>query len=98
MSNHNIEEERRLYRCAVKYEKMVKQFDELIGIMNTTKTRPPKRQRGSKENSSSSTAAPAASSSQQPENNEVFVQTITRFLQELKTDPTDPDSSTNTSD
>lgn len=53
---------------------------------------------GSKENSSSSTAAPAASSSQQPENNEVFVQTITRFLQELKTDPTDPDSSTNTSD
>ncbi|KAL4605434.1 hypothetical protein ACB092_09G028700 [Castanea dentata] len=90
MSNHNIEEERRLYRCAVKYEKMVKQFDELIGIMNTTKTRPPKRQRGSQEK--------AASSSQQPENNEVFVQTITRFLQELKTDPTDPDSSTNTSD
>ena len=53
---------------------------------------------GSKENSSSSTAAPAAPSSQQPENNEVFVQTITRFLQELKTDPIDPDSSTNTSD
>ncbi|CAL9002320.1 unnamed protein product [Prunus brigantina] len=85
MSNKEVEEERRLYQCARKYEKIVKQFDELIEMMNT-RSRLPKRRKNS------TTAAPAPAS--QHEDNEVLAQTITRFLQDLRTNPAEPDCST----
>ncbi|KAG2690177.1 hypothetical protein I3760_09G174600 [Carya illinoinensis] len=87
MSNQ-VEDETRLHQCAKKYEKIVKQFDELIEIMNSRNCQP-KQQRGSRGNSSTVAAS-------QPEENEVVVQTITKFLHELKTNPTDPECSTST--
>ncbi|CAB4284283.1 unnamed protein product [Prunus armeniaca] len=87
MSNKEVEEERRLYQCARKYEKIVKQFDELIEMMNT-RSRLPKRRKNS------TTAAPAPAPASQHEDNEVFAQTITRFLQDLRTNPAEPDCST----
>ncbi|XP_038719435.1 uncharacterized protein LOC120012199 isoform X2 [Tripterygium wilfordii] len=44
MSNEEEAEVRRLYQCARKYERIVKQFDELIEILDN-RTRPPKRRR-----------------------------------------------------
>ncbi|KAL6336258.1 hypothetical protein AAG906_014427 [Vitis piasezkii] len=85
-------DETRLYQCVRKYELMVKQFDELIEMMNTKTTKLPKRRKVS-----SSTAVPAASATQ-PDSNEALAQTITRFLHELSPNPTDPNCSANTHD
>ncbi|EOY07836.1 Uncharacterized protein TCM_022160 [Theobroma cacao] len=88
------EEENRLYQCLRKYQKIVKQFDELVEMMDV-RARPPKRRRNTR-GSSGSIDPPSAN---QPDNGEAFVQTITRFLHELKSNPTtDPDSSTSTRD
>ncbi|KAB1223829.1 hypothetical protein CJ030_MR2G009182 [Morella rubra] len=88
MSNQ-VEDERRFHQCLKKYDKIVNQFDELIEMMNT-KSRLPKRRGGSSGSKGSSSTAAPSSSSQPADNNEVFVQTITRFLHEIKTNPTDP--------
>ncbi|TQD80397.1 hypothetical protein C1H46_034041 [Malus baccata] len=88
MSNKEVEEERRLYQCARTYEKIVKQCDELIGMMDTGSKLPKRRK--------NSTTAPAPASQQ--EDNEVLVQTITRFLHDLRTNPAEPESSTTPGD
>ncbi|KAK8477632.1 hypothetical protein V6N13_059902 [Hibiscus sabdariffa] len=85
------EEERRLDQCLRKYQTMVKQFDELADMMDA-RTRAPKRRRNTRGSSSSN--EPGASANQ-PDNGEVLVQTITRFLHDLKPNPTtDPNCST----
>ncbi|GAY67830.1 hypothetical protein KPL70_017419 [Citrus sinensis] len=94
MSNEQ-DDERRLYQCVRKYKIIVKQFDELIEMMSA-RTKPPKRRRvasrcGGSSSNAATTTAPASSS--QPDQNEVFVQTISRFLQDLRTESdstTDP--------
>ncbi|KAL4339787.1 hypothetical protein GQ457_08G019400 [Hibiscus cannabinus] len=70
-------EERRLNQCLRKYETMIKQFDELVEMMDV-RSRPPKRARSTRGNNSSNEPA---------NQGEVFVQTITGFLHELKSDP-----------
>ncbi|XP_038719434.1 uncharacterized protein LOC120012199 isoform X1 [Tripterygium wilfordii] len=100
MSNEEEAEVRRLYQCARKYERIVKQFDELIEILDN-RTRPPKRRRvlsSSCSRGSGSSCAPVSSS--QPDNNEVFVQTISRLLRELRANSAtdDPDCSTSNGD
>ncbi|KAK8512365.1 hypothetical protein V6N13_096986 [Hibiscus sabdariffa] len=70
-------EERRLNQCLRKYETMIKQFDELVEMMEV-RSRPPKRPRSTRGNNSSNEPA---------NHGEVFVQTITGFLHELKSDP-----------
>ncbi|KAK8632350.1 hypothetical protein V6N13_072744 [Hibiscus sabdariffa] len=81
-------EERRLNQCLRKYETMIKQFDELVEMMDV-RSRPPKRPRSIRGNNSSND--PAASAN----HGEVFVQTITGFLHQLKSNPeTDPTCST----
>ncbi|KAJ6993385.1 hypothetical protein NC653_016517 [Populus alba x Populus x berolinensis] len=70
------EDERRLYQCARKYEKIVKQ--------------------SSRSSSNGITTCPASSSTQ-PDDNGVFVQTITKFLNEMRANPsTDTDGSAST--
>ncbi|WCJ34534.1 hypothetical protein M5689_015839 [Euphorbia peplus] len=82
MSNEAADDERRLYQCAKKYEQIVKQFDELIEMMNK-RARPPKRRKlSSRGGGSSNVTAPG--SPIQADNNEVFVQTITKFLDTLQ--------------
>ncbi|RZC83608.1 hypothetical protein C5167_046393 [Papaver somniferum] len=88
------EDDRRQYQCLRKYEAIVKQvcgssvfrFDELIDMMNA-RTRPPKRRRVSSSSSSrgSGSATTAAPTPVQPGMDDLFVQTITRFLDELNT-------------
>ncbi|XWS66885.1 hypothetical protein CRYUN_Cryun05aG0239200 [Craigia yunnanensis] len=88
------EEEKRLYQSLRKYETIIKQFDELVEIMDV-RTRPPRRRRTTRGSNSSNEPV----SANQPDNGEVFVQTITSFLQELKPNPTtDPNCSTSTRD
>ena len=43
MSKDLDEDEKRLYQCVKKYKLIVKQFDELVELMNS-KTKPPKKQ------------------------------------------------------
>ncbi|KAJ0088059.1 hypothetical protein Patl1_32100 [Pistacia atlantica] len=86
------EDERRFYQCVRKYAKILKQFDQLVEMMNA-RTKPQKRRRVASGRSNATTPV----SSSQPDNNEVFVQTISRFLKELRTDSTtNPDCSTST--
>ncbi|GKV05635.1 hypothetical protein SLEP1_g17623 [Rubroshorea leprosula] len=73
------DDERRLNQCLSKYRIIAKQCDELVEIMEA-KSRTPKRRRGTKGNGSSS----ASASTTQPDNNDAFVQTVSRFLQELR--------------
>ncbi|XP_026423824.1 uncharacterized protein LOC113320102 isoform X3 [Papaver somniferum] len=77
------EDDRRQYQCLRKYEAIVKQ---LIDMMNA-RTRPPKRRRVSSSSSSrgSGSATTAAPTPVQPGMDDLFVQTITRFLDELNT-------------
>ncbi|XVE76185.1 hypothetical protein DITRI_Ditri12bG0152700 [Diplodiscus trichospermus] len=96
MSTEDEEEEKRLYQCLRKYQTIVKQFDQLVEMMDA-RSRPPKRRRSTR--GSNSTNEPA--SANQPGNNgEVFVETITRFLHEVKSNPTtdNPNCSTSTRD
>ncbi|XVF07903.1 hypothetical protein REPUB_Repub06bG0179300 [Reevesia pubescens] len=78
---------------AAEEEEEEKRFDELVEMMDV-RTRPPNRRRSTRGSSSSNDPA----SANQPDNGEVFVQTITRFLHELKSNPpsTDPNCSTTT--
>ncbi|KAI3849732.1 hypothetical protein MKW98_026646 [Papaver atlanticum] len=90
------EDDKRQYQCLRKYEAIVKQvcgssvfrFDELIDMMNA-RTRPPKRRRVSSSSrgsvSASAASTTAAPTSVQPGMDDLFVQTITRFLDELNT-------------
>ncbi|KAJ0028191.1 hypothetical protein Pint_35630 [Pistacia integerrima] len=95
MSTNEQEDERRFYQCVRKYAKILKQFDQLVEMMNA-RTKPPKRRRVASSSAGRSNATTPVSSSQ-PDNNEVFVQTISRFLKELRTDSTtNPDCSTST--
>ncbi|XVF55466.1 hypothetical protein PTKIN_Ptkin06aG0038400 [Pterospermum kingtungense] len=88
------DEEKRLCQCFKKYQTIVKQIDELVEIVDV-RTRPPKRTRKNTKGSNSSNDP--ASANQPADNGEVLVQTITRFLHELKPNPTpDPDASTST--
>lgn len=80
----DVDDDRRLYECARKYEIMVKQFDELAGMMNN-KTTVPKRRKSR----NGSAGARATVSSSQRNNDEAIVQTVTRFLHELRASPTD---------
>ncbi|XP_022143962.1 uncharacterized protein LOC111013747 [Momordica charantia] len=95
-----VDDERRLYECARKYQIIVKQFDQLIEMMdNKTKaTRLSKRRRKSSSlrasDSSTIAAQPTPSCQQNYNDDDAFVQTITRFLHELRTDPSELDSST----
>ncbi|OMO73537.1 hypothetical protein COLO4_27022 [Corchorus olitorius] len=57
------------------------QFDVLVDMMDARSKPPPKRRRGTK--GSSSTSNDPAASANQP-NNEVFVQTVRNFLDELR--------------
>ncbi|QCE05969.1 hypothetical protein DEO72_LG9g978 [Vigna unguiculata] len=83
-----VRDEIRLYECARKYEIIVKQFDELVGIMNTVpKTKWRKGGRGG------ASGRRASSNQNQSNRNEAIVQTVTRFLHELSTKSTDSDSS-----
>ncbi|TKY52925.1 hypothetical protein E2542_SST24447 [Spatholobus suberectus] len=91
--SEDVNDERRLYECARKYETIVKQFDELVEIMNNG-TAVPKKWRKSRRGSAS--GGRAAVSSSQPNNNEALVQTVTRFLHELRIKPTDSDCSSST--
>ncbi|KAJ1395947.1 hypothetical protein SESBI_32916 [Sesbania bispinosa] len=75
----DVEDERRLRKYAMKYETIVKQFDELKGIAtdNTTmKWR--KRSRGG-----ASGGNAGATSRLKGESNEALLKTVTRFLHEL---------------
>ncbi|CAJ1968524.1 unnamed protein product [Sphenostylis stenocarpa] len=83
-----VNDEIRLYRCARKYETIVKQFDELVEIMNNTTTIPKTRRKSRRGGAS---GGKASGSSNQLNRNEVIVQTVTRFLHELRTNPTDSD-------
>ncbi|RDX79953.1 hypothetical protein CR513_39560, partial [Mucuna pruriens] len=85
------DDERRLYECARKYETIVRQFDELVEIMSKGIAVPKRRKsrRGS-------ASGGRAGSSSQPNNNEVLVQTVTRFLHELRTNPSDSECSRST--
>ncbi|KAA3455139.1 hypothetical protein EPI10_018198 [Gossypium australe] len=88
------EEEKRLNQCIRKYQIMIKQIDELVEMMDHVRTRPPKRRRSTRGNNSSNDPAVSAN---QPDDREVIVQIITRFLHELKSNPaTDPKCSTST--
>ncbi|XWS59678.1 hypothetical protein CRYUN_Cryun08bG0142400 [Craigia yunnanensis] len=61
--------------------------------MMDVRTSPPKRRKSTRGSNSSNNPA----SANQLDNGEVFVQTITRFLHELKSNPTtDPNCSTST--
>uniref|UniRef100_A0A2C9V8F4 Uncharacterized protein n=1 Tax=Manihot esculenta TaxID=3983 RepID=A0A2C9V8F4_MANES len=94
MSKQEDEDEKRLYQCAKKYEKIVKQFDELMEIMND-RSRPLKRRRRPSSSSKGSWKAPRPASPIEAENKEAFVHTITKFLHDLRA-KTDVDFSTST--
>ncbi|KAL2323254.1 hypothetical protein Fmac_027633 [Flemingia macrophylla] len=81
----DVNDERRLCECARKFEIIVKQFDELVGIMqNGIAVRKwPKNGRGR------ASGRRANVSSSQPNNNEALVHTVTRFLHELGANPSD---------
>ncbi|KAF1860336.1 hypothetical protein Lal_00037675 [Lupinus albus] len=84
ITTNEVDDERRLYECVRKYETVVKQIDELMGMMNNnigTKSR--------KNRSRSASGARASVSSSQRNNNEALVQTLTKFLHELGASPTD---------
>ncbi|KAK7345567.1 hypothetical protein VNO77_16172 [Canavalia gladiata] len=85
MVSEDVNDERRLYECARKYETIVRQFDELVGLMNNGTSMPkwPKSRRGNASGGRTSV------STSQPNNNEALVQTVTRFLHELRVNPTD---------
>ncbi|CAN0926899.1 hypothetical protein LINGRAHAP2_LOCUS35575 [Linum grandiflorum] len=91
--------ERRLYQCARKYDQIVNQFDVLVEIM-TARARPPKRRRISSSRSKSTNDDVAQISPDEAGNDgQVFVETITKFLQELKDEPAvETDSSSSTRD
>ncbi|KAK4281484.1 hypothetical protein QN277_012969 [Acacia crassicarpa] len=74
------EDDKSLYNCARKYGMIVKQFDELMGILNNT-TNTPKSTRGRK---ASASGTSMVGSSSQPESNVALAEAVTRFLQELK--------------
>ncbi|BAU03273.1 hypothetical protein VIGAN_UM061800 [Vigna angularis var. angularis] len=84
-----VRDEIRLYECARKYETIVKQFDELMEIMNNDTTVPKTKWGKSRRGSASDGRA----SSNQSNRNEAIVQTVTRFLHELRTKSTDSDYS-----
>ncbi|CAN1775804.1 hypothetical protein LINPERHAP1_LOCUS13445 [Linum perenne] len=101
--------ERRLYQCARKYDQIVNQptsssssypfqFDVLVEMM-TTRARRPKRRRISSVCSSkgANNAVPHVSSYEAGNDGKVFVETITKFLQELSDEPA-VDSSSATRD
>ncbi|KAK7279352.1 hypothetical protein RJT34_24401 [Clitoria ternatea] len=81
-------DDKRLYECARKYEIIMKQFDELTGLMNNGNA-VPKLQKGGK---GSASGGKTATSSSQQKKNEELVQTVTKFLKELRTNTTDSES------
>nr|KJB46550.1 hypothetical protein B456_007G373900 [Gossypium raimondii] len=84
----STEEEQRLYQCLKKYQTIIKQFDELVESMDV-RTRP-LRKSGRGSNSSSNEAATTLTGIQPRDENNggALVHTITRFLHELKSNPT----------
>ncbi|CAL5194032.1 unnamed protein product [Lathyrus oleraceus] len=80
-----VDDETRLHICAKKFETIVKQFNELTGIMDADNTlvKPRKRQKRSGSNGSTS----VSSHQLHRESNEVILKTVTKFLQELGTNP-----------
>ncbi|XP_023518736.1 uncharacterized protein LOC111782160 [Cucurbita pepo subsp. pepo] len=97
----SVDDERRLYECARKYQIIVKQFDQLVEMMDNKKKamRLSKRRRmfsNSDNNLSTTVTQPTSDSQQNCNDDEAFVQTLTRFLHELKTDTTELDNSTRT--
>ncbi|CAN1135503.1 hypothetical protein LINPERHAP2_LOCUS8885 [Linum perenne] len=90
--------ERRLYQCARKYDQIVNQFDVLVEMM-TTRARRPKRRRISSSSKGANNAVPHVSSYEAGNDGKVFVETITKFLQELSDEPAvETDSSSATRD
>ncbi|CAL0321396.1 unnamed protein product [Lupinus luteus] len=83
ISSNEVDDERRLYECVRKYETVVNQIDELMGMMNNI------GKKSRKSRSRSASGARASVSSSQRNNNEALVQTLTRFLHELGANPTD---------
>ncbi|KEH42233.1 hypothetical protein MTR_1g064480 [Medicago truncatula] len=92
MISQDEDDDRRLYECARKYEIIVKQFDELIGMMDNF-TSIPKWQKSPRDNASN---AKAVGSLSQPKSNDEIVKTLTRFLHELGANPTDSECSKGT--
>ncbi|KAB2060116.1 hypothetical protein ERO13_A11G324420v2 [Gossypium hirsutum] len=87
----STEEEQRLYQCLKKYQTIIKQFDELVESMDV-RTRPPLRRKSGRGSNSSCNEAATTSTGIQPRDDEnnggALVHTITRFLHELKSNPT----------
>ncbi|XP_022640940.1 uncharacterized protein LOC111242361 isoform X1 [Vigna radiata var. radiata] len=89
-----VRDEIRLYECARKYETIVKQFDELMGIMNNDTTVPIPKTKWRK--SGRGGASDGRASSNQSNRNEAIVQTVTRFLHELRNNSADSNYSART--
>ncbi|KAG4970536.1 hypothetical protein JHK82_036225 [Glycine max] len=98
--SEDLDDEKRLYECVRKYEIIVKQFDELMAIMSNgnavAKTKWRKVgspnaaiKEGMQGRRGNASGGRAAASSIQTNNNEIVVQTVTRFLHELRNNPTD---------
>ncbi|KAK7267672.1 hypothetical protein RIF29_20350 [Crotalaria pallida] len=85
MISRDVDDERRLYECVKKYQTIVKQVDELMGMMNNMAI----VTKGRKNRKGSASGARASVSSGQHNNNEALVKTVTRFLHELGASPTD---------
>ncbi|KAG4397001.1 hypothetical protein AAZX31_10G050800 [Glycine max] len=85
--SEDLDDEKRLYECLRKYETIVKQFEELMGIMSNGNAVPKTKWRKGRRGNAS--GGGAAASSIQTNNNEVLVQTVTRFLHELRNNPRD---------
>ncbi|ESW17207.1 hypothetical protein PHAVU_007G220000 [Phaseolus vulgaris] len=79
-----VRDEMRLYECARKYEIILKQFDELVGIMNNDTTLPKAKWRKGRRGASGERTS-----------NQSKLQTVTRFLHQLRTKPTDSEISPN---
>ncbi|XP_054805476.1 uncharacterized protein LOC129308391 [Prosopis cineraria] len=92
ISKDGDEDDKSLYNCARKYDMIVKQFDELMGIMNNP-TSIPKSTRSRKVSASGTSMA---ASSSQPESNGALAEAVTRFLHELRVSPTDSGFSSST--
>ncbi|CAK8543846.1 unnamed protein product [Lathyrus sativus] len=83
------DDETRLHTCAKKFETIVKQFDELMEIMDADNTLVKSRKRQKRSRSDASTRV--SSHQLHRESNEVILKTVTKFLQELGTNPSDSD-------
>ncbi|KAK7355523.1 hypothetical protein VNO80_14781 [Phaseolus coccineus] len=84
-----VRDEKRLHECARKYEIILKQFDELVGMMNNGTSLPKTKWQKSRKGTS------GGRTSNQSNTNEAIRQTVTRFLHELRTKPTDSEILTN---